>query len=140
MSQGKERKRPRSITFLSEVVFIFSCLYVTRLVTAIIQWGFLSHMLLKPSPIYLVLSGLVFGMIGFPLAVGIWRGSQMAWNALRLLIPIYLGYYWLERTILSSLTLWSQNWLFIIGLTIIVLVWVYWILSRQNTKEFFGVN
>jgi hypothetical protein len=137
MPQEKECKRPRSITILSEVIFLFSCLYLTRLVMTISQWDFLSHTLLKPSPIYLVISGLVFGMIGFPLAVSIWRGSSTAWRTVRLVIPIYFGYYWLERIILSSLTLWSSNWLFIFGVTVIVLLWTFWTISRPDTKAYF---
>jgi hypothetical protein len=137
MPQEKECKRPRSITILSEMIFLFSCLYLTRLVMTISQWDFLSHTLLKPSPIYLVISGLVFGMIGFPLAVSIWRGSSWAWRTVRLVIPIYLGYYWLERIILSSLTLWSLNWLFIFGVTVIVLLWTCWTISRPDNKAYF---
>ena len=89
------------------------------------------------ASVVLVLVGLVFGMIGFPLAVSIWRGSSWAWRAVRLVIPIYLGYYWLERIILSNLTLWSPNCLFFFGVTVIVLLWTYWTISRPDTKAYF---
>lgn len=139
MAQEKEHKRPRSVTILTGLVFVISCIYLTRLVMTISQWGFLSQMLMGFSPIYLILCGLVFSMIGYPLAAGIWRGYPWAWLAVHLVIPFYMSYYWLERIILSSQTLWSPNWLFMIGSTAIVLAWTYWVLYRKETKEFFRI-
>ena len=140
MPQITRLKRPQSISILALLIFLTSCIYLTRLFITIEQWRFLRIELLDFSPTYLIISALFFGLIGFSLTTGVWYGFPIAWHASRIVIPVFLGYYWLERIVFSWLTSWrTPNELFTLGLTIMVMMWVIWSLSHPNTKIYFRV-
>jgi hypothetical protein len=117
-------------------VLIFSGLHLLRFARAVALWGFLAE-LLPISPLYLALSGLVWGLAGLILTCGLWQGRRWASRATLPAVLAYSLYYWLDRMILFPQG-GSLNWPFDTALNIILLIVIAWILSRRNSKVYFG--
>ena len=132
-------KRPLSVTLLALGVLILTGAYITRFVLAIKQWAFLNTLPLTVPPLYLALSGLFWGVVGLPLCLGLWRGWRWSAKALRWVAPLYAAYIWLDRLLLVSSPAGRVNHPFRLGATLVLLALLYWILSRQKAKHFFGV-
>ena len=131
--------RPRSVTLLAFVVLIIGSLYLIRFIESIRQWNFLMDILII-SPMYLVISGFFWASIGSLLVWGLFRGNKWVPNWLKVLSVIFVIYIWLERILLFNQSSRSPNDIFIAILSLLQLVYVYWILTRKDVKEFFGAN
>jgi hypothetical protein len=133
-----KRKRPFGVTLTALGVLIIAVLNLLRAFQALQEWGFLAHTLFI-SPLYLALSGLFWGGIGGVLFWALWRGLHWAPAFARLAITAYFVYYWVEWLWAAEQGWRGSNWPFMIILTVILLVYIYWIFSRKRTREFFGV-
>ncbi len=134
---SKRVKRPFLVTLLTVLVLIMASTNLIRFVEALTQWNFLSS-LPRVSPAYLALSGLIWFLIGLPLIWGLWRSHPEAPKAARIVALAYTVYYWLDRILLESVGGNHFNWPFTIGLTIVLLILIFWILSRTTSKDYFG--
>lgn len=130
-------ERPFLVTLLTALVLIMTSANFIRFVGSLSQWEFLST-LPRVSPLYLALSGLIWTLVGLPLIWGLWRGHPQAPKATRIIALAYTSYYWLDRVLLQSAPPNRSNWVFMAGLTILLLVAVLWSFSRPAAKVFFG--
>jgi len=131
-------KAPCSVTLLIIGVLIFTSTSLIRGVQALLQWEFLQE-LLPISPLYLALSGFLWGAAGLPLIVGLVKGRRWALRFTLAAVLAYSIYYWLDRLLLTS-DRGESNWLFAIVLNLLLLLLVSWIQSRPRVKAFFGVS
>ena len=129
-------RRPFSVTFLIVVVLIFTSLNVFRMITAIRTWEFLSVLLPDVSIIYLVITGAIWSMVGFPLSIGLFSGRKWSLPMTRIAVILYISYYWVDRLMVAERSAIASRWPFVSGLTILLLVLTFWILGRPKTKEF----
>jgi len=130
-------RRPFSVTLLALGVLILAGLNLNRFVEAIRLWDFLSQLLLV-SPFYLAVTGFVWALAGFPIAIGLWRGWHWAPRLTRWAVLAYLLYYWLDRLFVENQVGRQANLPFATGATLVILVLVFWILSLRKVKAFFG--
>ncbi|HZD56338.1 MAG TPA: hypothetical protein VE136_06435 [Anaerolineales bacterium] len=130
-------RRPFFVTLITVVVLIIASTHLVRFVEALSEWDFLSS-LPRVSPAYLAASGLLWTLVGLPLIWGLWRGHVQAPKAIRILAPAYTSYYWLDRILVKSALGSPANWPFALGMTIILLILIYWILSTARSRSFFG--
>lgn len=130
-------KRPLIVTSFAVAVLTISVLNLIRFIQAIRLWEFLSD-LPGVSPVYLAASGLIWALLGLPLTWGLWRGNARAPAATRILIVTYCIYEWVERFIMARMGSQLVNWPFILVFTLIILGVIFWGLSRENVKAFFG--
>jgi hypothetical protein len=128
--------RPKSVTILSAGVLIIAGLALLRLVAAIQTWAFLAN-LPGYSPLYIAISGGLWSIGGSLLFWGLWRGKGWAPRAARLGLPIYAGYYWFDRLVMSSEQV-LTNAAFALAVTILGLLFCYWALSRPGSTLYFG--
>jgi hypothetical protein len=110
--------------------------HALRLVSALEQWNFIGAFE-RYLPAYMVAGSLVWSTLGFILAWGLWRGQNWAIRMLKSVAVAYSLYYWLDRLLISNAP--PNNLPFAATLNLAVLVVILWILSRRNTKIFFGV-
>jgi hypothetical protein len=129
--------RPFLVTLLVLVVLTITAIHLVRFFMALSWWGFLSG-LPGVSPLYLAVTGLSWSVIGLPLAWGLWQGLPWVPKALRFLAPAYCLYHWLEQILLARSTGEMTNWPFAAGVTIIVLLTVFWMFSWQRVRGYFG--
>jgi hypothetical protein len=130
-------KRPFLVTLPTALVLIMTSANLMRFAGSLSQWEFLST-LPRMSPVYLAVSGLIWTLVGLPLMWGLWRGHPQAPKATRIIALAYTAYYWLDRALLQSDPPNRSNWVFMAGLTILLLVAVFWTFSRPAAKAFFG--
>lgn len=130
-------RRPFAVTLLACLVLIITIVHLVRFVYSITWWLFLTTLPGK-SPLYLALTGLIGVMIGAALFWGLWTGKSSAPLATRIVIPVYLGFQWLEQI----LSVWRgnkfENWLFMAAITLTVILFAYWTLSTSSAKAYFG--
>jgi hypothetical protein len=130
-------KRPLIVTSLAVAVLTISVLNLIRFFEAIRLWEFLSD-LPGISPVYLAASGLIWALLGLPLSWGLWRGNARAPAATRILCVAYCSYEWVERFIMARMGSRLANWPFFLVFTLIILGVIFWGLSREKVKAFFG--
>ena len=129
-----------SVTLVALLVLTIASLSLLRLALSLLQGQFLGS-LPGVSPLYLALTGLAWAAAGFVLLWGLWRRKRWApravcWGAL-----LYSLYYWLDRIFLSD---WLKsrtppaNLAFSAGLTLVILVFIFWTLSRPKITVVFG--
>jgi hypothetical protein len=106
-------------------------------VQSIQQWDLLAS-LLPISPAYFSLSGLLWTVVGFPLAYGLWRGRRLAYHLSPVVLLGYTLYIWADRLLLSGYSERQENWPFVAVLNILVLVWSLLLLNRPKVIMFFG--
>lgn len=129
--------RPFAVTVLAVLVLIMTSVNLIRFVEALVQWPFLTS-LPRVLPAYLAGSGLFWSLLGLPLTWGLWRGHPIAPKAARIVVPAYILYYWLDRAFMESAGANFVNWPFSAALTIVLLVSIFWVLARPNSKAYFG--
>jgi hypothetical protein len=135
-------KAPRliGVTLITLGVLTIACLNLLRLILSLVDWQFLSTVQ-DVSPLYQALTGLLWASCGFVLFWGLWRRKRWApkaasWGAL-----VYALYYWLDRLFLTGWLRSGQppaNLAFAIGLTLMILAFVFWTLSRPKINVIYG--
>ncbi len=134
---NSQPERPLSVTLFTWLVLIIAVSSIVRTFRAGLQWEFLSD-LLTIHPVYLLLSGTIWGILGLILTWGLWRGLIWTPFVTRWGVFAYLVYYWADRIFLSNPISRNTNTVFMVGLTVIIMFWALWIFSRENVKQFFG--
>lgn len=124
-------KRPFLVTLLAVWVLLLSCVNLIRLTEAIRTWDFLAS-LPGVNPLYIALTGLIWALLGFPLAWSLWRGYAQAPKATRILTLLYALYYWLDRLFVAQNVNAASNWLFAAITTIVMILIIFWILGRSK--------
>jgi hypothetical protein len=132
-------KRPTGVTILGWGVLIIACLNLARLIQAVQQWDFLAE-LPRVFPLYLALSGLVWGLLALVLGWGIFKGMRWAPAFGRLGTVAYLGYFWLDRWLVQQAPERWTNLPFLLGITTLLGGWIFWYLSKPRICNYFGVN
>jgi hypothetical protein len=130
--------RPFSVTLLAFGVLIIAGINLYRCVEALLQWRFLAELLLA-LPMYQMVSGIVWGLAGIPIAWGLWQGTRWAARLTPYATIAYVLYVWIDRLVLRT-GLEAYDLPFALGITVVLLASIYWILSRQRVKSFFREN
>lgn len=127
--------RPFSVTLLTLGVLILAVMNLTRLVRGAMLWDFLAE-ILPLSPLYFVLTGLIWTLTGGALLWGLWRGETWTPRFTMLAALAYSLYFWIDRLFLASSAR-MINWPFAAAANLLLLVWMWWIFRRPGTKAFF---
>jgi hypothetical protein len=127
--------RPLSVTLLAFGVLIIAGINWIRIWQAIRQWQFIAE-LYPALPYYQAFSGFVWSLVGFPLAWGLWRGSKRAYHWIRWAALAYTIYLWLDRLLLRK-GLELANLPFSLAANALLLVSVFWVVSRSRVRTYF---
>ena len=130
-------KRPFSVTLLAIGVLTLAAAGFVRLGHAVTSWNDLINLSLSISPIYMVVTGLIFGLAGLPIGWGVWRGLSWAPRFTTGYIIFVLTYFWLNRIFFIRSETGLVNTPFAIGVTILILPGMSWVLFRKRAKRFF---
>jgi hypothetical protein len=140
--------RPASVTILALGVLIITIINLTRLVLSILNWDFLVSWP-GVSPLYMILTGLIWTVIGSLLLWGLWKARKWAPRLMQAVALTYALYYWLDHVFLrdhpvssaegAQRVLLPVNWQFAAGATIICLAFTAWTLNRPKVKAYFDL-
>jgi hypothetical protein len=143
------RKRPLNVTVLIVGVLLFTALNSIRFILSISYFGFLSSRL-AISPIYLVITGFIWGLAGLILVWGLWKVKFWAPRLMLTIALTYALYFWLDQIFLSEhmvsgspsaiSVLLPVNWMFSAGVTVISLGYIAWVMNRSKVKVYFSIS
>jgi hypothetical protein len=130
-------RRPFAVTLLAGLVLMITVVHLVRLVYAITWWRFLTTLQGNP-PHVIALTGLIGLLTGAALFWGLWIGHSRAPLAARILIPLYLGFQWVEQILSLQRGNKFENWPFMAAISLVVIIFTYWTLSTSRAKIYFG--
>lgn len=131
-----KKKRPKTITVLSLFVIMITIVNLTRAVLTISQWQFLVSVLLYP-PYYQLLTGLFWGFFGILLFCSLWFGWQKSPFLMAIGTISYSIYIWFDRFIFSVAPF-DRNWLFVLIINGLCVIYIAWSFRLKNIKAYFG--
>jgi hypothetical protein len=111
------KKRSAVLIILSLVTLFISVFGWLRFIEGVSGWQFLQEIGPAVLPLYLVISGLIWGFTGITAAFGIWFHKRWALILLTCGVGIFTLWYWLDRIILSANLNSNSNWLFSLVMT-----------------------
>ena len=128
-------RRPFWLSLLAFCLALLSLAGWLRLVESISRWQFLLETGVQPGPFYLAVTGLLIGAAGLVAAMGIWFRKRWAPGYTRILAVLWLGWLWLDRLLVASSPTALANWPFLLGSSVLILVYVFGCLGR-GTEHF----
>ncbi len=138
-------KRPISVTLLAAGVLIITVINLIRFGLSIRYWSFLSSRS-GISPLYLALTGLIWGAAGLALLWGLWKAKKWAPTLMQAVGLTYALYYWLDHIFLMDHPVNGTTGIlhavlpFSVGVTVTCLVFMVWTLGRTKVKVYFGAD
>jgi len=131
------RSRPRSITFISILFFLSGLFNILKLSQVILKWNTLISLQISISPLYLAVSGLVWGISGLFISWSLWVGKSWAWKPALGIMLLYTISFWIDLIWIAEPTVLQTRWLVNLCLTIIGLPTIYFSLSSKLSQDFF---
>lgn len=127
-------QRPFSVTLLLWMVLSLSAWGAIRLFAALRWWDVLYEFNASLSPLYLLITGVLWGVAGVALLWSIWSGK--AWSRMAILISIllWLAEYWIERLFFQ---IQRANLPFALILSALLLAVTFASTLNRHTKNFF---
>ncbi len=132
----KDLRRPLSVSLLSDLVLILAVFNLVRAGQALADYSFLQS-LLPFSPIYVVATGLFWGLTSLVIAWCFWKGVRAGRWLLIANIGLYSLFYWLDRILMPGYLVRNMNWLYIVVCNLFILGWVIWVCTRPKVKMYF---
>ena len=131
--------QPFGVTLLAMLVLSLSALNLVRFGSALFQWNILEEFAPRPGPLYILLTGLLWTLIGFPLFLGLWRGMAWARRATIPAVAFYAIFYWFDRLYFQNREA-PNNWIFALIATIVWLIFATIVVTHPNIRMFFSVE
>ena len=127
-------QRPFSVTLLLWMVLSLSAWGAIRLFAAWRWWDVLYEFKASLGPLYLSITGAIWGIAGVVLLWSIWSGK--AWSRMAILasVLLWLAEYWIERLFFQVP---RANLPFALILSALLLAVTFATILNRNTKYFF---
>lgn len=129
------RSRPFLVTILSLGVLLSSGFHWVRLAQALRLWDYLESLPLTVSPLYLALTGGVFGLLGVIAAGLLWWGHRWAPAVARTYGIGVAAASWVDRALSAAPG--REPWLLLLLFTILFLGLLLAILAHPPAAAFF---
>ena len=137
---GKSGERTLELKSIIIACLAISLLGWLRLEQAVYNREWLSGLVSSIFPVYLSISGFIWGTAGLAEAVALWFNLKVAHQYARAMIIIMASWFWVERIYLTrSQTGWS-NLPFSIIFTSVCLVYAFVVLEHPHQKHYFEKN
>ena len=133
----KDDGRPKGVTLLIVLVLIIGAINIVKFYQTVKLWDILEENL-SISPIYLALTGFIWGGLGLILAWGLIKRRKWAVKLMLFSAVGYAVYVWIDRLLIRTPAIKNTNNPFVAGLSVLLLLFVYWTLSRESVKVYFG--
>ena len=121
----KGKKRPTTLKLLCAFVLLFVILNIIRIGGALDQWQVLMAMGPAVLPLYQVISGTIWAVMGLAAIIGLWIRRQWSFWLTCISGMLFTIWYWLERILLAGSPDANSNLLFSAILTCVILIIFY---------------
>ena len=131
-------KRPWLVLLLFIFSLVFTVSAAARVWNGVQFYWFLDDLSMSVSPLYLVITGVVWSILGAATAIMVWWGNSLAKRVLISGTLLYSVFFWFEQLFLMSNPLRKTNWLFLVILTLIVFLVEVLSFQHPRVRKFFG--
>jgi hypothetical protein len=111
-----------------------------RLQYSVVQWDILIWADVYPGPLYMAISGGVWGILGTVSGLGLFFRQRWAVNLTRASVLVMAGWYWIDRLFLVQSPAARANLTFAIFVTIASLVYTFGVLAAYRQRQYFGIG
>jgi hypothetical protein len=108
-----------------------------RLQAAIYTWSVLVSFDIVPGPLYLAVSGAIWGLALLAAALGLFFRQLWAPGYTRVVVVVLALAYWADRLAFTRTADAQANWPFMAGVTALALAFVFSVLALDRQKRFF---
>lgn len=130
--------RPLPLKLILWVLVLWTLLGWLRFGQALAERELIMSLLSPGLYVYLVLAGLIWGLLGLPVIWGLIRRALWTPTVLVITSALYPALYWLERLLIWQDPTAHRNWPFMLLLTLVWFGLVYWGLYVARLREFFN--
>lgn len=134
----KKGNRPFSVTVLIAIVLTFTASQFLRVWVAFRNFAFYSSLPLKVHPLFIIASGLFWGMLALWLARGLWRRATWAPNGAKFGLVAFFAFGWLVRLFLQAPGPQQTDWPFEIIANMVIIAGVFLVFALPSVQAFFG--
>jgi hypothetical protein len=131
----KDNNRPFAIKLLALYVLILATWNGLRLVQGLIFWSILDEYKAKPGPMYIVVSGGIWFLIGLIISWGAWERKFWAGYAAVSSASFYGIWYWSDRLIFQRS---HTNWPYALVATLVLITIPLTLLLSHGTRQSFS--
>lgn len=131
-------KRPLPLKLILWVLVLWTLLGWLRFGQALAERDLILSLLRPGLYVYLVVAGLIWGLLGPPVIWGLIRKAHWTPAALLVSAGAYPALYWLERLLFWQDPTAHRNWPFMLLLTVVWFGLVYWGLYSAHLRGFFN--
>ncbi len=111
---------------------------ILRVYQAALDWKWLLYYQIAPGPGYFVVYGVVQAGLGLAAGAALWWGVAWAPRAARSGALFLAAWYWADRLLLSKSSASWANWPFSLGVTLVLLAYVFVVLAHPRQREYFA--
>lgn len=131
-------QRPFLVTILAVGVLILSIVFLAGSLRALHMSRYPDLYISNVFLTYMISRGIFFAALGFISAWGLLRGSRWAPIVTLAAVGLFILFYWIEWFFLIDPGNRASNYPFMILLSVIVLLFSFFILFRSNNRDYFG--
>lgn len=129
-----KRRRPFIIWVVIFLFLILGWQGILRTWQAMADWQTLLTLEINVSPLYLSVIGIIWAVSGLIPAFGLWFRKSWALAAARIGAAAAAFSYWADRLLFTVSPSSRTNLIFTAGLTVIMLFYIFAVLSLQPTR------
>lgn len=131
-TKRKRQRRPIVLTLMFWIFALWTALGFFRFARVITDRALLLERLTPGLWLYLLIAGLIWGLLGLPVLWGIYRRMPWAPKLIWIASGVYPALYWLERVFLWRDPFARRDWPFMLLLTCL---WFAMILISMRSKR-----
>ena len=109
-----------------------------RFTLAATQWHWLKQVGILVSPVYLVLGGLLWGVIGSGAALGLLFRRKWAVILAKISGLFYFTWFWIDDRLVSVTSMGDYNVVFKLIFSLTALLYVFFVFLLPRQKRYFG--
>ena len=107
-----------------------------RFQQALANWSLLASLGIWPGPLYLVLGGAAWGVVGLPAAVTLWLGRRGSLRLTWIAAWFYPLTFWVDRLFFSPAPEARTGWPFWLGASLVWLGYVFIVMRSQAVRRY----
>jgi hypothetical protein len=131
-------KRPWLVLLQFAITLVFTAGALLRVWNGVQLWGFLGELPMAVSPLFLVVTGAVWSIIGGWGLVWEWFGHRLAPTAICVTALAYTAFFWAEQFFVMISPLRRVSWPFLALFTLIALLLLFLSFRHPQVKNFYG--
>lgn len=134
---SEKQRRPFVLRLMFWVFMLWTILGWLRFTQALLGRSIIVEILTPMLFLYILMTGLIWGLIGLPILWGLARRAHWTPKILWIAAIVYPTLYWFERLVVWEDHFAHRNWLFMLLLTVLWCGIVMWVVQSNKVTQYF---